>query len=129
MLKRIWTAPNNGIALSFLKMTGGRDAYVEKRPKHLVAREGAKSDLFIRNTLGVAAISLGSYAFYRYGAFNKERYAHESYHTRDWEKLGVLFLPLYGLASLWAAVKYRNFYEDNWFERRARKAAAESLIS
>ena len=46
---------------------------------------------------------------------------HELVHVRQFEALGVFFLPAYLLASLWAAVRGRHFYRDNFFEADARR--------
>jgi hypothetical protein len=46
---------------------------------------------------------------------------HELVHVRQFEALGVFFLPAYLLASLWAALRGRHFYRDNFFEADARR--------
>jgi hypothetical protein len=45
---------------------------------------------------------------------------HERAHVRQYERWGVLLLVLYPLAGLWAGMRGRNPYRDNWFERNAR---------
>ena len=52
------------------------------------------------------------------GALDDTR-AHERVHVRQCERWGPLFLPAYGLASLAAALRGRNAYLDNRFEREA----------
>jgi hypothetical protein len=46
---------------------------------------------------------------------------HEFAHVRQFERLGVFFLPAYLLASAWAALRGRHFYRDNYFEIEARR--------
>lgn len=46
---------------------------------------------------------------------------HERAHVRQYERWGVLLLILYPLASLWAGLRGRDPYRDNWFERNARE--------
>ncbi len=46
---------------------------------------------------------------------------HELVHVRQFETLGVFFLPAYLLASAWAALRGRHFYRDNYFEVEARR--------
>jgi hypothetical protein len=46
---------------------------------------------------------------------------HELEHVAQYERLGVLFLPAYGLASLWALARGRDLYRDNVFEAEARR--------
>ena len=47
--------------------------------------------------------------------------AHELAHVRQHERWGPLFLPLYGLASLWALARGRHYYRENAFEIAARE--------
>jgi hypothetical protein len=48
-------------------------------------------------------------------------WAHERQHVRQAEKWGFAFIPAYLLASLWAILKGRHYYRDNWFEKDARR--------
>ncbi len=50
--------------------------------------------------------------------------AHERAHVAQTERWGILFLPAYGLASLWAWLRGGHYYRDNWFERDAIAKAA-----
>jgi uncharacterized protein (DUF2062 family) len=45
--------------------------------------------------------------------------AHERVHVRQCELWGPLFVPAYLAASLWALLRGRDFYFDNWFEVEA----------
>lgn len=51
---------------------------------------------------------------------------HELVHVSQYERLGPLFLPAYGLSSLWALVTRRDPYADNAFEIDARRRALTS---
>ncbi|MCW7536637.1 signal peptide prediction [Aquabacterium sp. A7-Y] len=44
---------------------------------------------------------------------------HEHVHVRQYEKLGLLFFPLYLGSSLWQALRGGDPYLDNCFEREA----------
>lgn len=46
---------------------------------------------------------------------------HERVHVRQTEILGPLFLPAYLGATLWAVLRGRHYYRDNWFERDAER--------
>ena len=46
---------------------------------------------------------------------------HELVHVRQYEALGVFFIPAYLLASLWALARRRHFYRENLFEAAARR--------
>jgi hypothetical protein len=48
---------------------------------------------------------------------------HELAHVRQHERWGPLFLPVYGLAALWALLRGRHYYRDNVFEVAARREA------
>jgi hypothetical protein len=48
---------------------------------------------------------------------------HELEHVRQYEKVGLLYGPLYLLASVRAIVKDGHYYRDNSFEMAARRAA------
>jgi hypothetical protein len=50
--------------------------------------------------------------------------AHERVHVRQCEVWGPLFVPAYLAASLWAMLRGRDFYFDNWFEVEAFQASA-----
>jgi hypothetical protein len=40
--------------------------------------------------------------------------------VRQYERWGVFFFPAYALCSLWQAMRGRDWYRDNPFEREAR---------
>lgn len=44
---------------------------------------------------------------------------HEMVHVRQYERWGPLFLPAYGIGSLWAWCRGKHPYYDNPFEREA----------
>ena len=50
--------------------------------------------------------------------------AHERVHVRQYERWGVLFFALYAGSSLFEALRGRDAYWDNYFERQARAEAA-----
>jgi hypothetical protein len=70
---------------------------------------------------GTAAMTLG------HVVIGQDRYslestrAHERVHVRQCEVWGPLFVPAYLASSLWAVLRGRDFYFDNWFEVEAFK--------
>jgi hypothetical protein len=52
---------------------------------------------------------------------------HELVHVRQWARLGPLYLPLYGAASLRAMLAGGDRYRDNAFEVAARAAEPERV--
>ena len=69
----------------------------------------------------VQAITLGSTITFREEKLITERLLrHEREHIKQWRMLGVFFLPLYILASVYAGVVYQDGYRSNIFEIKAR---------
>ena len=66
------------------------------------------------------AMTLGQVVLSR-DALDDDTLRHELVHVRQFEALGVLFLPAYLLASAWAVIRGRHFYRDNYFETEARR--------
>jgi hypothetical protein len=50
--------------------------------------------------------------------------AHEQLHVRQYERFGVLLIPLYLASSAWLWLRGRHAYRDNPFERAAFGAEA-----
>jgi hypothetical protein len=65
---------------------------------------------------GTAAMTLGHVVIARDRYSLESTRAHERVHVRQCEVWGPLFVPAYAAASLWAVVRGRDFYFDNWFE-------------
>jgi hypothetical protein len=71
---------------------------------------------------GAAALALGHVVIARDRRSLEMTRAHERAHVRQCEAWGPLFVPAYLAASLWAVLRGRNFYFDNWFEVEAFQA-------
>jgi hypothetical protein len=52
--------------------------------------------------------------------------AHECVHVRQYERWGILFVPAYLSSSLWQALRGRNPYRANRFEKEAYAKEAAS---
>ena len=70
---------------------------------------------------GAAAMTLGHVVLARDGQSLESTRAHERVHVRQCEVWGPLFVPAYLTASLWALLRGRDVYFDNWFEVEAFK--------
>ena len=68
---------------------------------------------------GTAAMTLGHVVIGRDSHSLESTRAHERVHVRQCEAWGPLFVPAYCAASLWAVLRGRDFYFDNWFEVEA----------
>ncbi len=72
---------------------------------------------------GIEAITLGHVVLGRDPDCLDRCRAHEQVHVRQYARWGPLFLPAYGLSSLWQWARGRDPYRDNRFEREAYSLA------
>jgi hypothetical protein len=72
---------------------------------------------------GASAITLGHVVVGRDQRALDATRTHERVHVRQCERWGPLFVPAYLLASLWAMLRGRDPYLDNWFEAEAYRTA------
>ena len=70
------------------------------------------------------AITLGHVVLGRDHAVLDRCRSHEHAHVQQYERWGPAFFLVYGASSLWAALRGRAPYHDNYFERQAREVAA-----
>ena len=73
---------------------------------------------------GFGAITLGDAILYADGSLPMVLRDHELVHVRQGRRWGPLFLPAYGLESLWQRAHGRDLYWDNRFERQAYESDA-----
>ncbi len=117
----LWAAPITVIGVAIAIATGRRmqcalvDGVIEVHSPclrwvlcHLVPLRG-----------GAAAITLGHVVLARDQVSLDWTRAHERVHVRQYERWGVLFVPAYLAAGLWAALRGGHAYFDNPFEREA----------
>ena len=122
MFRYVWAAPATALGLVFalLALRGGRIALVEGVVEaHGPLVRWALTHLAVVPG-GVAAITFGHVVLGRDGDALEWSRAHERVHVAQYERWGLLFLPAYVAASLWAFVRGGDFYLDNAFERAAR---------
>ena len=74
------------------------------------------------------AITVGRRIF-TWRAMDEVELAHELEHVRQWERHGVLFIPLYLRASWRASRTGGHRYHDNPFEVEARAAAERVRVA
>lgn len=84
---------------------------------------GEGGALHLLRLLGFEANALGQVVLSRRRPIAPIVAAHEAVHVRQWERLGIVFAPLY--LWLWA----RRGYRDHPFERAARRGAARAEAS
>lgn len=116
----LWASPTTCVGLSagaLTLLTGGR---VHRKEGLLEFHGGFARWWLARLTGGASALTLGHVILGRDEECLEDCREHEQVHVRQAEAWGLFFLPAYGFASLWEAVRGRHFYFDNWFERDAR---------
>lgn len=71
---------------------------------------------------GTQAFTLGSNIIFVERRFMQDRiFRHEVEHIKQWRILGIFFLPLYVLASIYAGIVHQDGYKKNIFEVWARR--------
>ncbi len=121
VLRYLWAGPTSliglmGAGLSII--TGGGTRIVDG----VLEVHGGLLGWILRHAPlpgGVAALALGHVVLGRDTQCLHETRAHERVHVQQCERWGPVFLPAYLVASLWALVRGKHPYRDNWFERQA----------
>ncbi len=131
----LWASPTTlfGLLAGVLTVaTGGRG----RRHGPVVELWGGFSTWLLSSwAFRAEAITLGHVILGRTGSALDRYRTHELEHVRQAEQWGLLFLPAYAIASLWAHLSGRHYYRDNWFEidanhrDRARKTRTRRTLS
>jgi hypothetical protein len=116
----VWAAPTTAVGLTAGLLTLGTRGRVQVRRGALEFHGGFARWLLERRAVGASAMTLGHVIIGRDPVCLDVCREHEQVHVRQVELWGVLFLPAYVAASLWAWARGRHYYLDNWFERDAR---------
>ena len=118
-LRLLWAGPWSLIGLllgAAMLVCGGRARRVQGA---LEFSEGALARL----PLPIDAVTLGHVILGRSATRLDALRAHEQVHVRQYERWGPLFVPAYLIDGAWQALRGRNAYLDNRFERAARDGA------
>jgi hypothetical protein len=120
----LWASPNTAVGIPLLVSTlisGGKAHCVDG----VLEVHGPAARFFLRRIVGItlrggaSAITLGHIVAARDADLLVKTRTHERVHVRQCEKYGPFFLPVYFAASLWALVRGKRPYEDNFLEREA----------
>jgi uncharacterized protein (DUF2062 family) len=126
LIRYIWGAPTT--ALGLLVVLGGLWGVRARVVDGVLEAHGpALAWLLCHLTLmpeGAAAMTLGHVVIARDRHSLESTRAHERVHVRQCEVWGPLFVPAYLAASVWALLRGRDFYFDNWFEVQAFQACS-----
>ena len=121
-LAYVWAFPNTLLGLvggTIGLLGGGRARIVDGTLEFQGPLLAWLLDRSIPIVGGAAAITLGHVVLARDATKLARCRAHERVHVRQYERWGVLFLPAYGLSSLFALLRGGDPYLDNRFEREA----------
>ena len=121
-----WAAPVSllGLAAGALTLiTGGA---VDRRSGVLEFRGAFSRALLESRFVAARAMALGHVILGRDQDSLDACRDHERAHVRQAEILGPLFVPAYLAAGAWAAIRHRDRYRANWFERDAERRARRS---
>jgi hypothetical protein len=119
----VWALPVTILGLMLAMLFTRLESVDEEGILHFVVQPGGPLDWYMRH-FHIAAFTIGAVVTYS-GADGPRQIRlvrHERAHVMQTLVLGPLFLPLYGLASLWQLARGGHPYHDNWFEVRARAA-------
>ena len=116
----LWASPTTLLGLivvALTLLTRGR----ARRVDGVLEAHGGFATFFLGRLtpIGAAAMTLGHVVIGRNAACLDATRRHERVHVRQCERWGPLFLPAYGLASLYQFLRGRHAYRDNPFEREA----------
>jgi hypothetical protein len=120
----LWASPNTAVGIPLLVATlisGGKAHCVDG----VLEVHGPAARFFLYRIVGItlgsgaSAITLGHIVLARDADLLVKTRTHERVHVRQCEKYGPFFLPVYFAASLWALVRGKRPYEDNFLEREA----------
>lgn len=122
--RNVWRAmPGDLVALAIMRLCGGltptREIPRPNGPPALLVEDPRAARYLDHVPLKPYAQTLGRYILGR-ETLPDTILRHELEHVGQWSRLGPLFLPLYGAASVIALVAGRNRYLDNMFEVVAR---------
>ena len=122
VLKYLWALPTTMVGLlaaGASLISGGRPRIV----RGVIEIHGGLAAVFLRFAPfvrgGASAITLGHVVLGRDAMALELSRDHERVHVEQCERWGPLFIPAYLIASLIAALRGRNPYLDNPFEREA----------
>jgi hypothetical protein len=120
----LWASPTTlvGLPLVLATLISGGEAHCVDG---VLEVHGPAARFFLHRVVGIAlrggasAITIGHFVLARDAYLLDFTRSHERVHVRQCERYGPFFLPVYFAASLWALVRGKRPYEDNFLEREA----------
>lgn len=118
-----WAAPTTSVGLMMGVLTLTTGGRVQRRRGVLEFHGGLARWYFERS--GFAAMTLGHVILGRDEECLEYCREHEHVHVRQVERWGPFFIPAYLGSSVWQHLQGKRAYQDNWFERDARRVCGE----
>lgn len=120
----LWAAPNSlaGLLLAAIACSAGASARRIDGTLEVAGGRLARLVAQPRVRFRFSAITFGHVILGLDHALLARVRAHEQVHVRQYERWGPLFVPLYLASSLLEALRGRDPYHANHFERQARRA-------
>jgi hypothetical protein len=122
LLRYIWALPNTFLGLLFIPLAiimKGRMEIVDG----VLEIRGELISWILRHCVplrgGAGAITLGHVVLGRDREALLASRRHERAHVRQYEILGLAFIPVYIMASIWALINGRGAYRGNYLEQNA----------
>ncbi len=122
----LWAGPTTLLGLIVAALAALTRGRCEAREGILGVWGGFAKWVLSSGPVRARAMTLGHVVVARSRRELEIHWAHEREHVRQAEKWGLLFIPAYLLASLWAFLTGRHYYIDNWFEKDANRKSATS---
>lgn len=119
-----WAGPVTlaGLAVAALALACGARGRAERGVLEVCGGRLAALLARLPGLRGFEAVTLGHVVLADSRAALERQRAHERAHVRQFERWGVLLLPLYVTAAAVEMLRGRHPYRDNRFERQARAA-------
>lgn len=127
LLAYLWASPNTalGLLIGIVGLIGGARASVVCGNIEFCGGWLRYAGRWPLISPRINAITLGHVILGVSREMLAELREHENVHVRQYERWGPLFVPAYGLSSLWQLLRGRDPYLENHFERQAFNEASQ----
>lgn len=128
LLCYVWAFPNTliGLLLSLVMIVFGAQTRILNG---VLEVDGGSLEKWLPASFPFAAITLGHVVIGVNQNMLTHCRAHELVHVRQYERWGILFIPLYFASSLWQLLLGRHPYRRNYFEQEACTLASQYKIN
>jgi hypothetical protein len=126
-MRYVWALPYTLVGLVVAAFARSRGGTVTVRDGVVEAYGGPLRQLpRIRLAGGVGAITLGHVVLATHAKQMGWSRVHERAHVRQYERWGLLFVPVYLVEAIRVLLRGGNAYADNKYEKEAREAERQA---